>query len=155
MDTMIIDREMLRRFNACAEQADLFEAAYPDGLDVSGLWGTSAERNATWLRLLSADVVKRNIGWAIGEGLIPARIMTDLSGANLSGTNLSGANLSGANLSGADLRGADLYGADLYGANLRGANLSGADLRMADLSWAEHDKYTQWPDGFVPPKNEE
>ena len=110
MDAMIIDREMLRRFNACAEQADLFEAAYPDGLDVSGRWGTSAESNATWLRLLSADVVKRNIGWAIGEGLIPARIT----------------------------------------ANLREANLSGADLREAN-----YDGHTTWPDGFVPPKNEE
>ena len=102
MDAMIINRETLHRFNACAEQANAFEAAYPDGLDVSGLWGTSAERNATWLRLLSADVVKRNIGWAIGEGLIPARIMTDLYEADLSGANLSGANLYEANLRGAN-----------------------------------------------------
>jgi uncharacterized protein YjbI with pentapeptide repeats len=72
--------------------------------------------------------------------------------------DLRDADLMGASLSGADLWAADLGGADLSGANLSGADLSDADLRnVKNLSRAyldestEHNRQTQWPDGFDPP----
>ena len=137
---MIINFEMLTKFNVCQDEKDAFVEAFPDGLDVSGLWGTADQRAATWLRLLQSEVVKRNLGWVIGEGLVPARITANLSGANLTGANLRGANLTGA----------DLYEANLNGANLNGAYLRGANLTGADLYGAYSNKYTRWPDGFSP-----
>jgi len=139
---MIINFEMLTKFNVCQDEKDAFVEAFPDGLDVSGLWGTADQRAATWLRLLQSEVVKRNLGWVIGEGLVPARITANLSGANLTGANLRGADLTGANLRGADLTGANLSGANLTGtnlitANLSGANLTGANLRGANLTGAD------------------
>ena len=178
---MKITVEILDRFAPCRGARNEFAERFPDGLDISSLWGTSEQASKTWHMILSDRFLKQHVGWAISEGLLPARIRADLSGANLSGANLSGANLYGANLSGAnlyganlyganlrdaDLRGADLRGAYLSGANLRdanprgaylsgaylrGANLSGAYLRGAYLSGANHNCYTTWPDGFEVP----
>lgn len=172
---MIITGEVLGRFGACQSQKEMFAATFPDGLDISGLWGDTRERTATWERLLKIKVVKYNLGWAIFMGIVPARIVANLGGANLSGANLSwaslgganlsqaslgeaslyGANLSRANLSDANLCGANLSRANLYGANLSRASLGdadlyGANLREANLSGATYNKYTIWPDGFVP-----
>ena len=132
---MIIDREMLRRFNACQKQADLFEAAFPAGLDVSGLWGTNNERAATWLQLLSSEVVKHNLGWAISKGLIPARITADLYGADLSEADLRGADLRGADLCDADLRDADLRGADWRGLHIDGLPSGQVTLTPTPEGW--------------------
>lgn len=129
---MIITTEMLVRFDACAEQWCLFAKAFPYGLDVSGLWGDAATRAETWQRLLAIDIVKRNLGWAIRQGLVPARIT-----GNFANANLHGADLRGADLRGADLRGADLIDADLSGANLSDVCLIGADLCYADLCYAD------------------
>ena len=111
---MIIDLDMLVRFGACKLQRDEFAARFPNGLDVSGLWGTAEERSTTWRILLADEFLRRNAGWAIANGLVPARITADLTDANLTD--------------------ADLWGADLRGANLRGANLTDADLTSADLT---------------------
>ena len=113
---MIIDLDMLVRFGACKLQRDEFAARFPNGLDVSGLWGTAEERSTTWRILLADEFLRRNAGWAIANGLVPARIT-----ANLRGANLTDANLWGANLTDADLRGANLTRADLRGANLTDA----------------------------------
>ena len=116
---MIIDLDMLVRFGACKLQRDEFAARFPNGLDVSGLWGTAEERSTTWRILLADEFLRRNAGWAIANGLVPARIT---------------ANLRGANLTGADLRGANLTDATLWGANLWGANLTCANLTDANLT---------------------
>jgi len=120
---MIITNEMLQRFNACKAELDVFAGEFPDGLDISGLWGDADLRQNTWMTIFSSPVCKKNLGWAIYVGLIPARITANLSRANLSRADLTGADLTGANLRWADLTGADLTGADLTGADLTEANL--------------------------------
>ena len=133
---MIITADTLARFNACNTQKAIFAIEFPNGLDVSGLWGDSATRAVTWKQLLSIDIVKRNVGWAIARGVLPSRIVGCFRGADLSYADLRGANLSDADLSGADLRSAGLRSADLSYADLRDADLSGADLSGADLGRA-------------------
>ena len=130
---MIIDLDMLVRFGACKLQRDEFAARFPNGLDVSGLWGTAEERSTTWRILLADEFLRRNAGWAIANGLVPARITANLRGANLTDADLWGANLRGANLTDADLRGANLTDADLWGANLTRADLTDANLTDANL----------------------
>jgi len=111
---MIITNEMLQRFNACKAELDVFAGEFPDGLDISGLWGDADLRQNTWMTIFSSPVCRKNLGWAIYVGLIPARIT-----ANLTEANLRWADLSRANLTDADLTDADLTGADLTEANLR------------------------------------
>jgi len=113
---MIITNEILEKFGACNDDKSAFAGEFPDGLDISGLWGDADLRQNTWMTIFSSPVCKKNLGWAIYVGLIPARIT-----ANLSRADLTGADLSRAGLSRADLTGADLGGADLTGANLTGA----------------------------------
>ena len=141
---MIITNEILENFGACNGAKSAFAVEFPDGLDISGLWGDANQRHNTWMKIISSSVCKKNLGWAIYVGLIPARITADLAGADLTGADLSranltgaylaGANLAGANLTWANLNGADLNGADLAGADLAGAYLSRADLSRADLT---------------------
>src|SRR3989304_3294680 len=122
---MIINPELLTRFNACSEAKAKFVRRFPSGLDVSALWGEPPQREEKWREILEDEFLHHYVGWAIGAGILPARIKAGLSGANLSEANLSWANLSEANLS----------WANLSEANLSGANLSGADLSGANLSW--------------------
>jgi len=138
---MIVNGDVLRNFDACANSMREFAEIFPDGIDISPLWGDADEANAMWRYILNHDFLKRYVGWAIEVGILPARIRADLGGAdlrnaNLCGANLGGANLGGANLGGANLGGADLRNADLCGADLGGANLGGANLRNADLCGA-------------------
>ena len=95
---MIIDLDMLVRFGACKMQRDKFAAWFPNGLDVSGLWGAADERSATWRTLLADEFLRRNAGWAIVRGLVPARITANLTGADLTDADLTRANLIGADL---------------------------------------------------------
>ena len=134
---MIIDLDMLVRFGACKLQRDEFAARFPNGLDVSGLWGTAEERSTTWRILLADEFLRRNAGWAIANGLVPARITANLRGANLTCANLTDANLTDANLRGANLTDANLWGANLTDADLRGANLTDANLTDANLPRAD------------------
>ena len=134
---MIITNEILENFGACNGAKSAFAVEFPDGLDISGLWGDANQRQNTWMTLFSSPVCKKNLGWAIYVGLIPARITANLSRADLTGADLSRANLTGADLTGADLTGANLTGADLTGANLTGADLGGADLTAANLTGAK------------------
>ena len=134
---MIITNEILENFGACNGAKSAFAVEFPDGLDISGLWGDANQRHNTWMKIISSSVCKKNLGWAIYVGLIPARITADLAGADLTGADLSRANLAGANLSRADLSRADLTGAYLAGANLAGANLTWANLNGADLNGAD------------------
>ena len=113
---MIITNEMLQRFNACKAELDVFAGEFPDGLDISGLWGDADLRQNTWMTIFSSPVCRKNLGWAIYVGLIPARINADLTRANLSNADLTGADLTRADLTGANLGGADLTGANLTGA---------------------------------------
>ena len=115
---MLVTREMLRSFGACKDASNEFEKEYPDGLDISGLWGTFDQANETWRGLLANEFLRQYIGWAIWAGMLPARIRADLSRADLSRANLSWANLSEANLSWANLR---------------------------EAIWNE---YTTWPEGY-------
>ena len=169
---MIITRERLENFGACHSLARKFAKDHPHGLDISPLWGTDEEAQMFWA-IVFASEWKRQIGWCISVGLIPARIRANLSEANLSEADLRGADLYRANLIGADLRGANLYRAnlseadlyranlseadlseaDLRGADLRGANLYRANLSEADLRWAKWNKHTFWPNGFEPERN--
>ena len=119
---MIITNEILEKFGACNDDKSAFAGEFPDGLDISGLWGDADLRQNTWMTIFSSPVCKKNLGWAIYVGLIPARIT---------------ANLSRANLSRADLTWADLTGANLSRANLTGADLTEADLSEADLRWTK------------------
>ena len=158
---MLITEQALRDKGAYCEGIQEFLAEYPEGYDTDN-W--SLEEQA---RVLRSSVLKKHIGWAWFVGLSEKFSMAgaNLSEANLSEANLYGANLSGANLSGAYLVGAYLVGANLSGANLSGANLSkanlskanlygadlyGANLVGANLVGAKYNKYTVWPDGFVP-----
>ena len=133
---MIINAELLTRFNACSDAKARFVIRFPSGLDVSALWGESPQREEKWREILADEFLRYYVGWAINAGVLPARIGANLSGADLRGADLCGANLSEADLSGANLRWANLIGANLIGANLRGANLSGANLSGANLSGA-------------------
>ena len=121
---MIITNEILENFGACNGAKSAFAVEFPDGLDISGLWGDANQRHNTWMKIISSSVCKKNLGWAIYVGLIPARITADLAGADLTGANLSRADLSRANLA----------GANLTWAYLAGAYLSRADLSRADLT---------------------
>ena len=123
---MIITNEILENFGACNGAKSAFAVEFPDGLDISGLWGDANQLHNTWMKIISSSVCKKNLGWAIYVGLIPARITADLAGADLTGANLSRADLSRANLAGANLSRADLSRADLTK-----ADLTGADLRWA------------------------
>ncbi len=100
---MLITKQVLDRFGACSNAVREFENQYPKGLDISGLWGERGARDETWQRLLGDEFLCKQIGWAIGVGLIPARITGNLRFADLSFADLSGADLHGANLSFADL----------------------------------------------------
>ena len=140
---MIIDLDMLVRFGACKLQRDEFAARFPNGLDVSGLWGTAEERSTTWRILLADEFLRRNAGWAIANGLVPARITANLRGANLTDATLWGANLWGANLTCANLTDANLTDANLWGADLTRANLKNADLRGT-----HYNETTIWPINF-------
>ena len=144
---MIITLDILNNFNPCNDAQDEFARRFPDGLNISGLWGAQETADTTWKKLLADEFLKRHVGWAIRAGLIPAKVRADLRGANLSGAKLYGADLSEADLRWADLSDANLSEADLYG-----ANLCGADLRWANLYGARWDKYTTWPEGFEPPR---
>jgi len=144
---MIITRDMLINFYACKNDLEYFCELYPNGLDVSGLWGTFEERKDTWKKLLSNKFLRQEIGWAIGMGLIPSKIVGDFADMNLAGANLCDANLCGSNLRNAiltrsnlrraNLTRADLFGANLFGVDLRWANLGYADLRRANLFGAD------------------
>jgi len=134
---MIITNEILENFGACNGAKSAFAVEFPDGLDISGLWGDADLRQNTWMTLFSSPVCKKNLGWAIYVGLIPARITANLSRADLTGADLTGANLTEADLSRANLTGANLTRADLTGANLTGADLGGADLTGANLTGAK------------------
>ena len=123
---MIITVEVLDRFKPCKDARDEFARQFPEGVDISGLWGTEEEADAVWKMLLADDFLKKYVDWGISVGLLPARIR-------------------------ANLRGADLSGADLSRADLSGADLSRANLRWANLSWAKWNKDTIWPDGFEVP----
>jgi len=138
---VIITEDMLTLFRACEDAKQEFARRFPDGLDIGGLWLDRDARARTWRRILDDEFLRRYMGWAIGKGLLPARIIGNFSGADLSRAVLSGADLSravlsGAVLSGAFLNGVDLSDAVLSDADLRGAVLSRADLRRADLSGA-------------------
>ena len=160
--SLIVDSAMLERFGACEPDLHEFVEDYPDGLDIGGLWGTSDEAEVVWLAILGSRWRSR-VGWAIGVGLVPARIRANLCRADLRNASLFGAGLRYANLLGADLCLADLCLADLHGANLlgadlcladlRGANLCGANLCNADLRWAKYDARTIWPRDFVLPES--
>ena len=129
---MIITEDMLTLFRACEDAKQEFARRFPDGLDIGGLWLDRDARARTWRRILDDEFLRRYMGWAIGKGLLPARIIGNFSGADLSRAVLSGAVLSGAFLNGVYLSDAVLSDADL-----RGAVLSRADLRRADLSGAD------------------
>jgi len=118
----VINPKTLENFGPCSPAKDEFEKKFPKGFDIGPLWGTEEEANGKWHELLADPLLKKYVGWAIANGVLPARIRANLSGANLSG------------------------------ANLRWANLSQADLSEADLSEARHNKYTTWPEGYKPPQ---
>jgi uncharacterized protein YjbI with pentapeptide repeats len=174
---MIITRKVLENFDACELEADEFERRFPDGVDISELWGTAEEADALWKFILADDLLKRQVGWSIDAGILPARVRADLRGADLEGVNLRRADLEGAYLVGANLRWAYLVEANLRRADLEGADLQGADLRRADLRWADlteanlrwadlrranltgadltgasHNQATKWPADFTPSK---
>lgn len=102
---MIINRQVLENFHACTKLKEKFCKDHPNGLDISGLWGTDDEAQLVWAVIFASEW-KYQIGWAISVGLLPARIRADLSNANLSNADLSNANLRWADLSNADLSGA-------------------------------------------------
>ena len=131
---MIITGKILREFDACEPGIKEFEEKYPSGYDISALW--TKDRAAKWLEMLTDDLIKRYVGWAIRGGVLPARIEADLSGANLRWADLSEANLSSVDLSDANLIEANLSRTDLRWADLSGVNLRWADLTRADLRWA-------------------
>ena len=105
---MIITNEILEKFGACNDDKSAFAGEFPDGLDISGLWGDADLRQNTWMTIFSSPVCRKNLGWAIYVGLIPARINADLTRANLSNADLTGADLTRADLTGANLSRADL-----------------------------------------------
>jgi len=133
---MIITEKILKHFAPRCDVVAEFTQRFPDGLDVSGLWGAVEQRDATWEHILRDEFLRKYIGWAIDVGILPARISANLRGVNLYGANLRRADLRGADLRGADLHRANLYGANLYGADLYEANLHRANLNRADLRWA-------------------
>ena len=143
---MIVTNEILEKFGACNDAKSAFAVEFPDGLDISGLWGDADLRQNTWMTLFSSPVCKKNLGWAIYVGLIPARITANLSRADLTGAGLSRADLTEADLRWADLRWANLTGADLILANLIWADLTEANLRWTDLTEAD----LRWAKGLKP-----
>jgi len=122
---MIITDEVLRRFGACLGAVEHFREDFPDGFDISPLWGTFEEADALW-KIIFGSWLREYVGWGIRNGILPSYIRADLSGANL-------------------------FGANLFRANLSRASLSRADLSRANLSEAIADERTIWPKGFVIP----
>jgi len=89
---------MLDRFGACNGAVAEFEERYPQGLDVSGLWGKRPERAKTWEGLLRDEFLRRYVGWAIAVGILPVRIVGDFTQADLRKADLRWADLRKANL---------------------------------------------------------
>jgi len=162
---MIINRDVVENFDHCGRIiTDEFEERFPDGLNISGLWGKEKERKVVWDMLLDDDFLVEQIGWAISVGILPARMLidgkelklgsvalcgvdisemdlrgidlfeTNLREANLYKSNLHKAKLCSINLSRANLRSTNLNEAFLRGSNLSGASLNGASIREANLS---------------------
>ena len=88
---MIIDGAVLDNFRACEEARNRFVSENPHGFDVSGLYGTEEQRRAIWSVLVAAGW-SQHFGWAISEGLLPARLPRNLCGADLRWADLRWAN---------------------------------------------------------------
>ena len=73
--------------------------------------------------------------------------------ADFVGAKQASVDMSRMNLEYADFTGADLRNVNLSQSNLRGADLNDADLTDANLDQACYDDLTNWPEGFVPPKD--
>lgn len=132
---MNIDDKTLRNFGACDAGVKNFVETFPNGLDISGLWGGEEMCRATWRTLLDHPLTRRYVGWAMQVGMLPP-VTTALEGADLHNINFRNVDLRGADLREADLRDANLWNASLRGADLRGAALKGANLQGADLKGA-------------------
>ena len=164
---VIITTNTLKNFGACKSAIQEFDKRFPDGLDISGIWGSKGEADEAWKMLFADALLREHVSWAMRVGILPTRLRANLGGVNLAGFDLRGANLYQANLAKSDLSAANLrranleyaclYRADLYKANLSAANLIAANLsetilRGANLHGAIANEYTSWPEGFDPVK---
>lgn len=136
-----------------------FQVAFPNGLDISPLYGSYHDRSAFWRDFLATTAMRKRVGEYITSGLLPG-IRADLSDADLSDINLyrttnmlyapralftrayfTDANLRESNFASANLEGVFMGGANLaycvlVGATLKDAHLNGTDLYEADLTSA-------------------
>ena len=116
----------LQRMRACESGVAAFREVCGDVIE--GEWTAEAQAFAL------STPLRRYLGWAVHDGLIP---LWSMNRWDLTRADLRYANLGGADLTDADLTGADLAGANLTDADLAGANLTRADLTRANL--AGHD----------------
>ena len=125
--TVVITYQQLVDAKACEEDLEAWREFFGGEHDmvIDGGWTRDAQL------LLLHTPLRRYIGWACDNGLIP---MWSMSRADLHGADLQRSDLRWSDLHGADLRGADLRVADLRWSDLCGADLHGADLRGTKMS---------------------
>jgi uncharacterized protein YjbI with pentapeptide repeats len=135
----------LRRLELSGAKLDRLKMNHLDveGTIFDGASLTRAEMSHCQLQGASfkdADLTKASLLWS------------KASEASFEGARLVQSVLAGANLRRTNFQNANLEGADLGHSDLCGANFSGANLKDATFSYARYDEQTQWPAGFVPPK---
>lgn len=129
---MIITARMLREnFNACGFHSEMLEEKYPDGFDISGLWGTPEERSDTWMAILSDDILAEHLNWAVTNGVVPSsvHIKRPIGHLNLSGVDLGDIRLVEINADG-------LIAKDCL---LSNSYISGSSFAKADMTWMNGD----------------
>ena len=128
--TVVITYQQLVDAKACEEDLEAWREFFGGEHDmvIDGGWTRDAQL------LLLHTPLRRYIGWACDNGLIP---MWSMSRADLHGADLQRSDLRWSDLRVADLQRSDLRWSDLHGADLRGADLRVADLRWSDLCGAD------------------
>ncbi len=128
---MIIDSNLLLRFNPCEEELQMFKYEYPHGLDVSWLWSNNDKRRKEWKRVLSIPLLRRNLGWAIYKGIIPGVISGDFSGMDLRHLYLSHASIIRSDFSDANLMWSRINHCNMNSVTLDNVNLRCAEFRYS------------------------
>ena len=138
---MIIDSDMLISFGACYNERNRFIQKFPNGLDVSGLWGNSSDRRKTWQEVLGFRIIRKNLSWAIHNGLIPCRIVGNFDSFDLSYSDFGNALFDEVSLVRANLFASRLYRTSFSYSNLSHSDLNGiittnASFDSANLEYA-------------------
>jgi hypothetical protein len=126
---MIINRAVLEIFGACEPAAKLFREEFPNGLDISDLWGEYLTRKRFWEKYIQVNPIKENLGWAIEAGIIPAVLYGNFSEMDLSDISIKNADLSLVE----SFHDARMIRGYFHNCNMTNTNLHGVDFSQAQF----------------------